>query len=216
MYRSLGDTIEVSVWNPTFGNSDYKILSDEIKLDGHIQIAEQVFQFKLFDNSFSEPVTRTKILRTPSVTVLLYHKESQKVVLVEQFRHACIDVADSPWLLEAVAGMIEPNETPEQTAIREAREEAGCEVTELVHIGNYLPTCGVSNEVTYTYCGFIKELPTTTIHGEMSESENTKVHILTYKEVEELITFNDSNRVLASNVFVTLQWFLLNFSELNS
>ena len=48
-----------------------------------------------------------------------------------------------PWLLECVAGVMEPGETPEALARREALEEAGCIVTDLVPIATFLtsPVC---------------------------------------------------------------------------
>ena len=41
------------------------------------------------------------------------------VVLVEQFRTGCIDLPGEPWLIEAVAGLVEEGEAPEEVAARE-------------------------------------------------------------------------------------------------
>ena len=38
----------------------------------------------------------------------------------------------SPWMLELIAGVVEPGESDEEVAHREAMEEAGCELSELV------------------------------------------------------------------------------------
>ena len=46
-------------------------------------------------------------------------------MLVEQFRAGCIDLPGEPWLIEAVAGLVETGETAEDVAMREVREETG-------------------------------------------------------------------------------------------
>ncbi|MFD1467823.1 NUDIX domain-containing protein [Hymenobacter caeli] len=67
------------------------------------------------------------LLLLPSVTVLAFNTEGQ-VLLV---RHANNNV----WV--APGGMIEVDETPEQAARREMREETGCEVELLGILGVY-------------------------------------------------------------------------------
>jgi ADP-ribose pyrophosphatase len=51
-----------------------------------------------------------------------------------------------PWLLEVVAGITETGEDPAEVARREAVEEAGCEVQDLVYITEFVLSPGGSSE----------------------------------------------------------------------
>jgi ADP-ribose pyrophosphatase YjhB (NUDIX family) len=69
----------------------------------------------------------TDFLLLPSVTVLVFNEQGE-VMLV---RHADKNL----WV--APGGMIEPGERPEEAAVREMKEETGCEVTIMRLLGVY-------------------------------------------------------------------------------
>ena len=59
-----------------------------------------------------------------AAVVLTIDRERDVALLVRQWRTGLIAVdAPDPYLLEACAGILDPGETPEETARREAREE---------------------------------------------------------------------------------------------
>jgi len=68
------------------------------------------------------------------------------VLLVKQFRPAL-----GKWTLEVPAGTLEPGESPEGAAVREMVEETGYEPLRLVHLLDFYPSPGVSNEVIRLY-----------------------------------------------------------------
>lgn len=96
--------------------------------------------------------------RGDAIAVLLYDAQAEEVIVVEQFR-APVLVArrrDDPgasdgWIVEAVAGMIDGGETPEQAAIREALEETGCSIRDLIPIGGFFVSPGGTSERTFLY-----------------------------------------------------------------
>ncbi|NJO15379.1 MAG: NUDIX hydrolase [Thioploca sp.] len=57
--------------------------------------------------------------------------------MIEQFRPAAIGHADGAWLWEIVAGIRETSETLEAVVYREAEEEMGCPVTNIIPIGQF-------------------------------------------------------------------------------
>ncbi len=63
--------------------------------------------------------------RGRAVAIVLYDPDRDSVVLVEQFRLPALLAGSSPWQIEAAAGMIDRDETPEAVALRETREETG-------------------------------------------------------------------------------------------
>ncbi|WP_315982320.1 NUDIX domain-containing protein [Aliamphritea spongicola] len=87
-----------------------------------------------------------------AVCVLLFDPQSREVALIEQFRVGAVDKSPSPWLLELVAGMVEPGETAQDVAIREAVEEAGAIIKDLVPITRYSPSVGGCDEYVDLLC----------------------------------------------------------------
>jgi ADP-ribose pyrophosphatase len=54
--------------------------------------------------------------------------------MVERFRPSAYLSGESAWPLEPIAGICDKGEVPEETARREAIEEAGCTLGELIPI----------------------------------------------------------------------------------
>ena len=77
-------------------------------------------------------MTRELLLRPRAVGVLLFDPVRQEVVLVRQIRIGMLDEGQDPWLLELVAGMVEPGEAPIEVAARQSREEANMTPQNLV------------------------------------------------------------------------------------
>ena len=70
-----------------------------------------------------------------------------EVILVEQFRVNMFALGDpSPWIIEAVAGLIDPGETPEVAAAREAQEEAGVTPQSLELVSQTYSSTGSNTE----------------------------------------------------------------------
>ena len=74
-------------------------------------------------------IERFHLIHGPDWTSVLCVTEASEVVLVRQYRHGIGKAS-----LELPAGVIEPDETPEQAARRELAEETGYEATDWVHI----------------------------------------------------------------------------------
>lgn len=72
-------------------------------------------------------------------------------LLVKQWRAPLIEAGVEPFLLEACAGIIDPGETPEETARREAEEEIGLKVRDLRHVASVYPSAGTLTERMHLY-----------------------------------------------------------------
>jgi ADP-ribose pyrophosphatase len=83
------------------------------------------FRHRLFSGEWSAVRSYDVLRRGRAVAIVLYDPDRDSVVLVEQFRLPALLGGSSPWQLEAAAGMIDTDETPEMVAIRETREETG-------------------------------------------------------------------------------------------
>ncbi len=114
----------------------------EWKLDKHQTLFEKYFRLdelsvshELFGGGFSPVFTREIFERGSVVALLPYDRAREKVVLIEQFRAGAVDDTDGPWLVECVAGVIDPGESEQQVAVRDCEEVAGCGIEKLQLIG---------------------------------------------------------------------------------
>ena len=100
-----------------------------------------------FDGGWTGPLRRELLVQRPRPWPCCPTIPMQDlVVLVEQFRAGCIDLPGEPWLIEAVAGLVEAGETPEEVAAREVREETGLAVGRLEFVCRYHASPGGTSE----------------------------------------------------------------------
>ena len=116
---------------PTDLRSDME--ADHVEIDaqhnrhaGFFLTREFTLRHPLFRGGLSAPVRREVFVATDAAIVLPYDPVRDRVLLVEQFRMGPFGRGDPfPWMLEPVAGRVDPGEPPEETARRECVEEAG-------------------------------------------------------------------------------------------
>jgi len=90
--------------------------------------------------------------RPDAVGVLPVDKIHKKLLLTRQFRlPAFLNGSDSGYLIETCAGIIDGNETPEQTAVREALEETGVEINGLTKIAGLYSSPGGITEFVHLF-----------------------------------------------------------------
>ena len=110
--------------------------------DGYFRMDTYRLRHERFGGGWTDPFTRELFERGDAALVLPYDPVRDTVVLIEQFRIGAYAAGLSPWLVEAVAGIVEPGEAAENVVRREALEEAGCAITALEEIGPVLPSPG--------------------------------------------------------------------------
>ena len=108
-------------------NLRVEILYKTVCYDGFFRMERYRLRHRLFRGGWSRELTRELFARGHAAAVLPYDPLLDAVVLVEQFRIGALEAPGGPWLLEIVAGIIEPGETPEDVVRREAVEEADCQ-----------------------------------------------------------------------------------------
>jgi len=112
----------------------------------------------------------------------------------------------SPWQLEAAAGLIDTDETPEAVAIREIREETGLAlIGEPIRIQRYLSSSGNSDEGVVLFCGRVDSAAAGGVHGLPEEHEDIRVVVKTLAEIEALI---DAGAIESGHTLIGLYWLL--------
>lgn len=120
------------------------IFEDVFKLE------EAHLRFEKFNGEMSERVRRISLERGDSVAVLILNLNTDKIILISQFRYSTYKNGQG-WLLETIAGIIDSGETPEKAARREVQEETGLEISTLEHISTFYPSPGGSSERIHLY-----------------------------------------------------------------
>jgi ADP-ribose pyrophosphatase len=161
----------------------------------------------------SDWLSREVYARAPVAAVLLYDPARDAVVLVEQFRAGVYQAGDDPWLLEVVAGLTEPGESPDDVARREAVEEANCAITELERVCRVFTSPGGTSESCTIFCGRVDAAGAGGVHGLADEHEDIRVLVMDRAEAVAGIA---SGRVVNAKTVIALQWLALNHERLRA
>lgn len=183
-----------------------EILDKSVAYQGFFKLLTYRLRHALFDGSMSRELRREVFERGHAVGVLPYDPERDEVVLIEQFRVGALDAPQGPWLMEIIAGMIGPGETPHEVALREAQEEAGCTIQELLPVAHYLSSPGGSSEQVTVFLGRTSTEGIGGIHGLADEGEDIRVHAL---PLDHALALLDTGAICAALPIIALQFLAL-------
>lgn len=179
-------------------------MRDEVQLQdsrsdhvGYFVTSTNTLSHPTFAGGMSGPLEREVFLSSDAVILLPYDPVRDRILLVEQFRMGPWGRgATYPWQLEPVAGRIDPGEGPEDCARREAEEEAGLPLRDLIQVGSGYPSPGCVSEYFYIYVGLC-DLPDGTEghYGVEDEAEDIRTHILDWAQAEDLLTRGEADNV---------------------
>jgi len=161
--------------------------------------------WRQFDGRMGDPADRAVFVMADAVTVLPYDPVRDRVLLIEQFRTGPLARGDSAaWQLEAIAGRIDAGESPEEAGRREAMEEAGLTLGDLLPVANYYPSPGAITEYLYSFVAPV-DLPdgTAGIFGAVEEAEDIRGHLVPFDRLMELVA---SGEVANAPLILTALW----------
>jgi ADP-ribose pyrophosphatase len=188
-------------------NYEFEILEKIIGYRGFFSLERYRLRHQLFSGGWTPEISRECLERGHAVAVLPYDPRRDQVVLIEQFRIGALALPQGPWLLEIVAGIIGPSEAKLDVARREALEEAGCQLFDIVPIGEYLVSPGSSSETISVYCARVDASQAGGVHGLTEEHEDIRVHVLA---LEEALNLLGSGAIFSATPIIALQWLALN------
>ncbi|MBL8549386.1 MAG: NUDIX hydrolase [Hyphomonadaceae bacterium] len=125
--------------------------STEIVHNGFLKVAKRVLDVPRADGPMMLNVDREILRRADAAAALVHDVKRDRVLLVELFRFPAYDRGEVGWLTEIPAGVIEPNETPEDAIRRELMEEVGYAAPKLVKIAAVYMSPGYSTERMHIY-----------------------------------------------------------------
>jgi len=186
-------------------------VSRETVYKGFMQLQQVQVKHRLFEGGWSETFQRELLVRDQAVMVLLYDPARDAVVLIEQFRIGALEDKHGPWLLEMVAGVVEPGESLEGVAKRESLEEAGCEVQALERVTTVWTSPGGSSEKITLFCGKVDSSDVGGVHGLVEEHENIYVRVVSYEMALQALA---AGIIRDATSTIAMQWLQLNRDDL--
>jgi ADP-ribose pyrophosphatase len=182
-----------------FTAKDITVLKTETLFKGFFKMVKYTFTHKKYDGTQSDVVQREVFERGHAAAVLAYDKRLEEFVLIEQFRYPAMATSDHPWMIEIIAGIIEPGEHEVDVCKREAFEEAGVELVNVTKALSYLSSPDASKAGG--------------IHGLANEAEDIKVLRVPEKQA---IQWLEQGKIDNAAAVIALQWFILNKQSLLS
>ena len=184
-------------------DADVRVVERRLAHSGFFDLEVLHLQHRRFDGTMSDVVTR-EVLHIPNAAAILpYDPVTDRVILIEQFRAGTLAHVEGPWMLEAVAGLMEPGETAEATARREIVEEAGLVAERIERVGVYIASPGAVAEHTTIFVGEVTSGKAGGVHGLAAETEDIKSHVI---DRAQALDWLEDGRIVAANAVVALRW----------
>lgn len=156
---------------------------------------EMDLQYRRYDGTLSPVLNRGAQVLGQAVVVLPYDPVHDTVLMVEQFRAPVFIGGDrAPWVWQPVAGLIDPGETPQNTAFRETMEEAGVHLRHLESVASVYSSPGISSEFVHIFVGLADLSDVPERGGLVEEGEDIRSQIIGYDALMDGIdrgTFRD-------------------------
>ena len=188
--------------------SQVELIEREAVFQGYFRIDRYRLRHEQFAGGLGTAVVREVFERGQVAAVLPVDPQAGRVVLIEQFRPGAWANGWHPWLLECVAGIIENGESAEDVARREAKEEAGCAILDLVPIAApFLSSPGACTETVSLYCARVDSTGLGGIHGLDAEGEDIRVGTWS---LDDALALLDAGRIVNAKTIIALQWLALN------
>lgn len=200
--------------NAQLGATNVQVLSKTRVHSHFFALDRMVLRHERYDGSLTPPLDREIVYAGHAVVILPYDPVRDAVILVEQFRVNMFALGDpQPWVIEAIAGLVDPGEAPEDAAKREAREEAGVHMDRVEQVSAAYSSTGSSTEFLTSYIA-LADFGTLGVGGGLAtEGEDIRRIIMPFSEFAEgLHTHRFRDAPLVNLGF----WLILNRDRLRS
>lgn len=141
-----------------------------------------------------------------SVSILIYNKDNNSIVLVKQFRPAVFLRNNDGYMYELCAGLVDKeNKTIEQIAIEEIYEECGYKVSELSKIAEFYSSVGTSGSKQSVFYVEVSNNDKVSIGGGI-DNEYIEIVEIPIKNMRDILQKPN----ITPSVGFSFMWFILN------
>ena len=186
--------IRARAWSKVLGNrtaAGQGVFDGKVEVEqktraytGYFAVDEMTLRHERFDGTMSPSLERSYFIGGDAALVLPYDPVRDCVMVVEQMRMAPLGRGDPEvWHLEPIAGRIDAGETAEQTALREALEEADLTLGRLEVVARGYPSPGDSTGYYHIFVG-LADLPedAACVSGLETEAENIRSRLISFSD----------------------------------
>jgi nudix-type nucleoside diphosphatase (YffH/AdpP family) len=168
-------------------NDRVKILKTEILSDNWYTLRKITFDFQKKDGTW-ETQSREAYDRGNGATILLYNRESRRVILTNQFRMPTyVNGNEAGMLIEACAGLLDLD-NPEDCIRRETEEETGYKVTDVRKVFEAYMSPGSVTEILHFFVAeYSKDMKISEGGGLEHDQENIEVLELPFDEALRMV-----------------------------
>lgn len=210
--RALATMPKLGALRTEFGARDVDQQSLTRGYTSYLAVQELRLRHRRFDGGWTSTLDRTVVAWGDAVSVLPYDPRLDRILLIEQFRPAPAARGDrNPWCIEAIAGRLVTGETPEQTARREAAEEANLNIGRMIEIAEYYPSPGFACEQVTAFVGEADLAGPGGLHGLADEGEDIRTIVL---EFDEAMAAIPTGAISSGSALVSLLWLAANRQRL--
>lgn len=183
---------------------DYKILHEEYVYEGFLKIKKAGINHDTFAPGGPITIERESMERGDSVAVVIFEEDTDSFLFTKQFRYPTVSTG-SGWTTEIVAGILEPGEDPETTALREIEEEIGYRAAGLKFISDFYTSPGGSSERIFL---FYTDLTSADQHGIGGGTPNEDIELVKIgrQEVKEMLM---NNQIKDAKTLLGLMYYFL-------
>ena len=167
---------------------DYQLLDEKVAYKGKRIVVEELH----YKNPRTNEILYREHVLAGHAAIIMPITEDGKFIMIKEPRTPI-----GMTVLAFPAGMIEPEEIPEEGAIRELEEETGYKANYIKKLREVYPAIGYSNEKTIIFLA--KDLVKT--HKHLDETEDIEVVKIPIDEVKEML---DKSEIKTSSETVAL------------
>jgi nudix-type nucleoside diphosphatase (YffH/AdpP family) len=175
-------------------------------LDDFFKVDEAEVSFERFDGSMTPPVRRLVFERGDSVAAVVFDRDSQRLLLTEQFRFPTFEKGPG-WMIEIIAGMIDRGEQPEASMRREIEEELGYRANCIEHVATFYVSPGGSSERIWVYYTEVSEDARVSAGGGLA-GEHEDIRLISISPKEARAALKDG-KIVDAKTIIGLQWLFL-------
>ena len=184
-----------------------KILQTEILSDNWYTLKKVTYEYQN-KNGTVQKQNREAYDRGNGATILLYNKETGKVILTRQFRlPSYINGNSSGMLIEACAGLLDLD-NPEECIKRETEEETGFQVSKVSKIFEAYMSPGSVTEILYFFvAAYTHQMKINEGGGIAQEQEDIEVLEIPFEAAMEMI---ETGEIKDGKTIMLLQYAKIN------
>ena len=187
-----------------------ELVRHEVAFQGYFRIGRYYFRHSLHKGGTSNLIRREVFERGQAAGVLPYDPVRDELIMIRQFRAGTFVAGRHPWTWEVVAGIIEENESPEDLVRREAVEEAGLQIGDIIPMHSFMLTPGACSESCSLFLGRVDSTNAGGVFGLASEDEDILVKVLPFAEAYAMLERGEMDNSIS---LVAVQWLALHRDE---